>query len=167
MLIKFGMNYPQSGECRSREWFFKHALGNKILHCILLEHLLEFSIQLGSKRFIICYNESGFLQFLNDIRRRKCLAGTRNPSKVWNWLPSLKPLTISAMAWGWSPVGSYSLWSLKIFCASCTKTTSKFYIQKVRLFASNSSRASIYFLPKMLLDKFRSPLPIFRTIRIY
>ena len=30
MLIKFGMNYPQSGECRSREWFFKHALA---LHC--------------------------------------------------------------------------------------------------------------------------------------
>jgi len=25
-LIKFGMNYPQSGECRSQEWFFKHAL---------------------------------------------------------------------------------------------------------------------------------------------
>ena len=27
MLIKFGMNYPQSGECRSQEWFFKHAPG--------------------------------------------------------------------------------------------------------------------------------------------
>jgi len=26
MLIKVEMNYPQSGECRSWEWFFKHAL---------------------------------------------------------------------------------------------------------------------------------------------
>ena len=30
MLIKFGMNYPRSGECRSREWIFKHALGTYI-----------------------------------------------------------------------------------------------------------------------------------------
>ena len=38
----------------------------------------------------------------------KVLPEPVTPRRVSHWLPSLKPLTRSAMAWGWSPVGLYS-----------------------------------------------------------
>ena len=61
------------------------------------------------------------------------------PSKVWHWLPSLKPFTSFSIACGWSPVGLKALCNLKILCASCTKTTSRIYSKKVRLLGRNSS----------------------------
>ena len=53
------------------------------------------------------------------------------PSKVSNWLPSLKPLTSSSIACGWSPVGWYGACNLKICCSFCTKVTSGGYLNKV------------------------------------
>ncbi len=55
------------------------VVGHKILHRILREHLLEFSVELRRKRLVVGDDQRRLLQFLNDIRHRKCLAGTRNP----------------------------------------------------------------------------------------
>ncbi len=48
MLTKFGINSPQSGECRSQKAFFKHALGAATVHshsvpaeCLEILNILE------------------------------------------------------------------------------------------------------------------------------
>ena len=50
------------------------TLGDKIFHCVIREHLLEFSIQLSGQCFIMGDNQCGFLQLLDHVGHRKGFA---------------------------------------------------------------------------------------------
>ena len=50
-----------------------------ILYNPLHESKSQTSVELRRKRLVMGDNQRRLLQFLNDIRHRKCLAGTRNP----------------------------------------------------------------------------------------
>lgn len=55
------------------------TLGDKILHGVIREHLLEFSVQLSGQCFIMGDDQCGFLQLLDHVGHRKRLSRTRNP----------------------------------------------------------------------------------------
>lgn len=55
------------------------VVGDKILHCVLREELLELPVQLGRQGFIVRYYQSGFVELLDDICHREGLAGACNP----------------------------------------------------------------------------------------
>ena len=52
--------------------------GNKILHGVFREKLLEFAAQLRRKSFVVRKHQSGAVKPCNNICRRKGLAGTGN-----------------------------------------------------------------------------------------
>lgn len=55
------------------------TLGDKIFHCVIREHLLEFSIQLGGQCFIMGDDQRWLVQCLDHVGHGESLPGTRNP----------------------------------------------------------------------------------------
>ena len=55
------------------------TLGDKILHCVLGEELLKLTVELRCEGFIVCNDQRGLVQLLDDIGHREGLARSRNP----------------------------------------------------------------------------------------
>lgn len=115
-------------------FFDLRLLGNKIFYRILREKLLELTVKLSRQCLIVRNDESSCAMTFAIVN---VLPEPVTPSKVSNWLPSLKPFTSSSIACGWSPVGLYGACSLKICCSFCTKVTSGVHSKSLSIFEWN------------------------------
>ena len=69
------------------------VVGHEILHRVLGEKLFELAVELGREGFVVGYDEGWLPVAWMTLAMVKVLPEPVTPSKVWNWLPSLKPLT--------------------------------------------------------------------------
>ena len=109
------------------KWTIQHikshkiGLGHKILHSILWEELLEFSIELRRKGLIMSYDHRWFISLLDNIGHRK---GSGTGCLSWNLLLTVQsPVTdprsgqILILVWNdpWSlPMNLLSVFSVDI-----------------------------------------------------
>ena len=54
------------------------VVGNEVFHGVIREKLAELAAKLRGKRFVVCQNKRGTIQFRNDVRHGKRFAAARN-----------------------------------------------------------------------------------------
>ena len=54
------------------------VVGNEVFHGVIREKLAELTAKLRCKRFVVCQNKRGTIQFRNDVRHGERFATARN-----------------------------------------------------------------------------------------
>ena len=75
-------------------------LGDKVFYCVLREEFLHLAVKLRCQCFIVRKYQGWFVELAMTFAIVKVLPEPVTPSKVSNWLPSLKPLTSCSIACG-------------------------------------------------------------------
>jgi hypothetical protein len=89
------------------------VVGDEVLHGVVREEVGELAGELGRERLVVRDHERGPPDLLDDPGHRVRLARPRDPEQVCALNPASRPEESFSMACGWSPVGRYSLFTLK------------------------------------------------------